>query len=234
LKYLNVDVIQVSIDGISQEKHEFIRGQNTFSKVYTIFETGLHSKHNIIPMYTINKFNYRDIKSFINLMIKFDVSTIGFERYIPVYEKFKNELLLNPNMLQDAYKDIYSFENSDSIYIHVNDPLYNVYKIQQSSTIEEVILSNLSVLQLGCSALRTSIYIDTKGNVMPCTFVNKILFNLKDNDIRNIKHFLCKNNEIENELCQLCKYNTVCRGCRAAALLENKNWKGNDPMCFVH
>lgn len=53
LKSNGVDIIQVSIDGATKEKHEFIRGKNTYDKVINIFKNGLHDIYNIVPMYTI-------------------------------------------------------------------------------------------------------------------------------------------------------------------------------------
>jgi len=233
LKSNGVDIIQVSIDGATKEKHEFIRGKNTYDKVINIFKNGLHDIYNIVPMYTINKTNYMEIEKYINIMNNYNVKQIGFERYIPVCGKYREELELDSNILEKAYELLYRYENR-GIIIHINDPLYNIFKIKRLDKNENFIVKELSKWDVGCSALRTSIYIDAQGNVLPCTFSNRTIFNANDTRIKIIENHLVNKKLIESKRCSKCKYGVICRGCRAAAKYsKNKDWCGDDPLCFI-
>lgn len=228
-----INWIQVSIDGIDKEKHEFIRGNNTFNKIIKLFGDIDYSKYNIIPMYTINKNNYMDIEKFIKMMTQMNVKRIGFERYIPVTTRYKEQLELTKEMLIEAYRVINKYDNMGNIEIHINDPLYNIYKLEEIKLNSDII-KNMKNWNIGCSALRTSIYIDSQGNVLPCTFTNRSVFNVNKFNIKKVSNYLLNSDYIESIKCRECKYALLCRGCRASALYSNsKKWEGDDPLCLL-
>ncbi len=236
LTKLGVTIFQVSIDGYNADIHEILRGKETFKKIIHLFDGKINQRFKIIPMYVIHKQNYKYIPDFLRFAISHNFSSVGFERFIPCNNHNATSFLeLEPNQLEQSYSDIYKFESQ--IRIHINDPLYNIHKLisnfpdKLSGDFIEMLSSNCKI---GCSAFKRSIVIDTNGNIRPCTFTKKVLFNLKDKSIYTIKYFFDKNkNKMLKGKCAKCKFQHICGGCRAYAEHYYKDWQQEDPLCFI-
>lgn len=228
------DLIQISLDGAYPETHDAIRGKGSFAKTFPLFISPKYKKYNLFPMFTICKINYMEIEAYLTQLVKNGVKQVGFERYIPSSGLNVQTLSLTREMLQQAYDTILAFEGK--INIHVNDPVYSAYKLAKLK-IPDAVIQNMATWNLGCSAGNTSMYIDAKGNVYPCTFSNRSFFNVRDDNIDNIpnRQDLCKAKE--GTKCFKCRYSSICGGCRASAQYydnENSDWEGNDPLCMVN
>ena len=227
-----VNLIQISVDGANKESHEFIRGEGTYEPIIKFFREDKYKKYNLFPMYTINKHNYKEIETYIEQMIMYGVSQIGFERYIPATGLNVELLELSPDILHESYEKIFMYENK--IDIHVNDPLYTAFKLSKSNASMEVVRF-IEEWKVGCSAGESSIYIDANGNLYPCTFSKDSVFNVCEADISTLSNNITYNCATEESKCSKCKYARVCGGCRAAALYKtNGSWGGNDPLCFIN
>ncbi len=229
LNSLGVTIIQVSLDGSTCEIHEYLRGEGTF---YPTVKCISDQHSNIVPIFTIHGKNYHDVQNYLDFLIENGITRVGFERYIPVSIVPENkELTLTREQLESAYKIILNYENK--LNIHVNDPLYNVYK----SLYYKIDPSVFDVFyDFGCKALNHNIYIDVDGNVYPCTFSSSSLFNvhstpLCNKTIQEWQH-IYNNNRVKD--CGVCAYRKICGGCRAAAYSYSKDWFGRDPLCILH
>ena len=91
----------------------------------------------------------------------------------------------------------------------------------------------------GCSAGRKILAIDSEGNVHPCQFLTEInLGNVKTTDLRSILRSLESSefhdlSKLSNP-CKSCKFNTMCRGCRARALYYYGDTRSFDYECYFH
>jgi len=91
----------------------------------------------------------------------------------------------------------------------------------------------------GCSAGAISCAIDNKGNVIPCLALYKIIVgNIKEKSINEIwnKSEIFKNLRNKSNLegkCKLCKYKTLCGGCRAESYYKDNNLYGEDSTCWI-
>lgn len=227
LQDLGVSIIQVSLDGSTALIHEKLRGPNTFTPV---FEKLCKYSDIIVPIFTIHALNYFDVGPFLKLLIENGIKQVGFERYIPINQNTKNICLnLKREQLEIAYLEILKYESE--IKIHINDPLYNVFKAQYYD-LPPVIFDCFETT--GCQALNCNIYIDVDGNVYPCTFSDKPLFNVhkKRIGLDLISCFIKKYNKNKIVVCESCQYKKICNGCRAAAYCETNNWFGEDPLCL--
>ena len=228
-----VNLVQISLDGACSETHDLIRGKGAYERTIPLFFSPEFRKYNLFPMYTINRKNYMEIDVYLAKLIEHGINQAGFERYIPSSGLNTESLMLTRDMLRCAYDAILGFE--DKMNIHVNDPVYSAYKFSKLN-IPNAVIEGMASWNLGCSAGKTSMYIDAQGNVYPCTFSNRAFFNVRDENIENIpcRQDLCKARE--GTKCFVCRYSSVCGGCRAFAqyYMTDGSWEGDDPLCLVN
>lgn len=138
----------------------------------------------------------------------------------------------------EAIKDYFSLAGIKEEYINFNMLLTGSKNIEYLRPTTEQIKRNQNILNRNrnnysagfiCSAGRTSLSIDSKGNVYPCTFFNVSAGNIKDNSIKYIwenSHLFKMIRNIKTthfEKCNSCKHKEKCNVC----LITNINETGN-------
>lgn len=81
--------------------------------------------------------------------------------------------------------------------------------------------------------------INNDGDVKPCTFFpNKLGRNINETPMEDIfnknKDILLKK-DIQSKvigICSSCKFNKICKGCRANAIVFTGNFLNSDPLCW--
>lgn len=235
LKDLDVNIFQVSLDGHEAHIHEILRNPGSFIEILPLFQSDLHKRFNIVPMQVIHKQNYKYLPDFFRFLLECGITSVGFERFIPCGNgKSNSALQMTVEEIREAYSLIYDFESK--IRIHINDPLYNIYKLKKlMGSLSKGFICMLSHEEsIGCSAFRDSVYIGTMGEVRSCTFTDKILFNLHDTSINEIISCF-ERNKIQKlkGKCGTCLVQGICRGCRAYAEHYYGDWLEEDPLCFI-
>ncbi len=235
LKELNVDNLQISLDGQTREIHEVIRGENTFNKTVQAIKLAVKLNINVSVMMVLFKTNKNFFKEYCEFIYRLGVRKIGVERFILTGSgKFNNELLVSDLETKEFYKEAREICNNFPLKIHFNDPLYNISLLKDKIDIYDS--TKICFDGIGCSAGIEAIYIDEKLRITPCPLMNLEVDiygenkNLKDiwnnNDTLNL---LRNSNEFE---CGSCKFFEICRGCRAASFVDNTLYS-RDPLCFI-
>lgn len=219
LMEMGVSKLQISLDGVSASSHEYLRGKGTYQYAYELIKS---FPTFIIPMFTIHARNYHEIGQFIEQQVDNGVKKIGFERYIPINRNpHNNDLALSQQQLLSAYDTI---SNYSGVEFHINDPLYNTYLFRKNHVPIDVINK---FTDIGCQALKNNLYISANGNVYPCVFIDKILFNIHEKPLSYYKDIPF----LSIKGCMGCGYYCVCKGCRAAAYYHYGDWLEKDPLC---
>lgn len=234
LKSRNIN-LQLSIDG-NQEIHDYIRGKGSYKKLLkSIVKL---QKYGIAPklIYTINNINYRVIESAFKLCKEFKMQCLYFERYIP--SNHAEELSLDKNIIKEIYNSILEFSKLYQIKVHVNDPLFLVHQIELISNSSKYIVPLIEKMNLnvGCSMCKTSVYVDSYGDIYPCSFIDFSFGNIANiniDDIENNFKKLILQNMSEKSNCVICKYNNICGGCKAVPYNMSGNWKGDNELCWI-
>lgn len=96
-------------------------------------------------------------------------------------------------------------------------------------------------MKYSCEALKNTMEIQPNGDVVPCSFLNVPIGNVRKNNLKEIWQSE-KANELrnlfesnkDNEKCLKCKNNKLCNGgCIANKYYYYKEFKAEEPYCFI-
>ena len=124
-QYKNI-TLQISMDGITKETFEFIRGKNTFRKVNLLLDEIARKKLNrqVGISMVILASNYFEIDKMINFCEGRKYKYLYFPTALPSgnLKKFWNKLILNIELQKEIYRKIFTYiaSNKNTIPIHSN------------------------------------------------------------------------------------------------------------------
>jgi radical SAM protein with 4Fe4S-binding SPASM domain len=234
LKKLNIDYIQVSLDGATEETHDYIRGKNAFQRAI-----GTLKKLNAVGirtavMFVFHRANYRDVPELIELCDRLNVSSLGITEFVPEGRgKGIFELMLTPQETRDLYKVIIEkqielMKRGSKLRIDMKRPLWVLLR--------EGFPGYESIVGGGCAAGFSGLALMPNEDVMPCRRMNVVIGNLKDStffDIWYSSELLWKlRNRAEIGECSQCKFNMMCGGCKAVSFAVKGDFFKKDPICW--
>jgi radical SAM protein with 4Fe4S-binding SPASM domain len=210
-----IDEVQVSLEGLSGETHDFIRGKNTYEKV-SDFILNFKNKEKLKIAFTILHHNFDELKNNLDEWLKkygLNISNMRFNAELEIDGRAEG--------LPEEFKN-FQYEKADTIFNFIREKT----KPNEEPTL---LLKNMRNCGIGIS-----IGIDSNGDIYPCdAFVNK-QGNIFDSNIEEcIKNGIAINefSEVDNiEECNKCDLKYICLGgCKA------KNYKINgsylSPIC---
>ncbi|QCH26948.1 radical SAM/SPASM domain-containing protein [Clostridium tyrobutyricum] len=214
-----VDEIQVSIEGVTKQCYENVRGKDNYDKLINGLNLIKKYKIPLTLAITIIPSNIEDIEyNLINFLKKFD------------YDKVK--VRINTKLDKEGYaKNLPEefFENSN----HINDRVVNIRAklVEMGYFNEKKYQKNIHFYNCGIGC---SITIDSNGKIYPCSKLNISRGNIVNKNINElIDEFnrLNRDTEITNmELCKECELKYICSGgCRIEHYLKTKNYL--KPIC---
>jgi len=182
---------------------------------YIIKSLEMCNKYNIYTaiIFTINNTNYKDIKRMIEFCKKYNVKQFSFSRlsFCPNYRK-KYEFIDRKKYLEISKKLVEYREKEKDIHITSNDAIWK-----------------------GCGACGLTATIYPKGDIYPCAYLKEKCGNVKNGMEESWRSKVFENirkSELEGK-CKKCKYNLLCKGCRALAYLETDNYQAEDTGCWI-
>lgn len=166
LTRLKLTNIQVSVDGITAEIHDQIRGKGTFDQVITNIKKMVAAGLNVHLAATINRLNYQWHKDFINLAIDLGVNAVNASEVFLLGRAEKNADTLA--LTADQVADLRVFYGLESIFnkqIKVGSG-FDIDSVIQpfAKEDEEVQRANLTM----CRAGRETCTILPDGRIVTC------------------------------------------------------------------
>ncbi len=225
-KYNNSLGIGVSIDGSCEEINAKSRGKGNFSKsletVKYLIEKGIWT--NI--MFTVTKFNYFDIENMI-LLCKSLGCKLTLNKLDPIGRaSIENNYSFSYSELNELCKKIYDLDKKYPNILQA-ESFISRYHYSRNNMENQDVTNNLDRVVPICDLGYAFLYINSDGNVTPCSIMTKpILGNIRNNKlieiwknseeikkIRKLKELKLKNISCNKENC---KYSQGCTpGCRA-------------------
>jgi len=234
IKDSNIRTVQISLDGSTRELHEKIRGTATFDKTIDAIKLLQNEGVNVTLAYTLNRYNFNDIENSISLNVNLGIKSLRFQILVRFGNANKNFDILS--LTKDEVRQC--FENiSNNCYVKnkkINTVLPCTMQFLNDNKIENLLSS------AGCGAGTTSVNINPYGVVTACAVLTDDYWsvgNIRDQSLKDIwmSDLLDKwrNFDSIDGKCRHCDILDLCRGgCRANALMYNKNFFAEDPLCW--
>ncbi len=226
--YRKIKEIKISLEGGDGPTNDAVRGRGVFNKVIKVIEDACEiSNKEIILMFTLGSYNYKNLDSMLGLAPKTGVSGVIIERFVPLG---KGRLLQNQYLKRDEWydviKSVISFAGLD--YTPKELLPYKAFHIEMKR--ERELKGAYCNLGDGSMALMPN------GDVFPCRrFPTKIGNILSDNFGEILLRLSLLRDNIINNLKGRCRDCPIegCLGCRAIAYAINNDFCAEDPQCFL-
>jgi radical SAM protein with 4Fe4S-binding SPASM domain len=216
---LNIE-LRLSLDGISEETHDYIRGKGNFKIVLEKIEMLKSINFKKLSVhFTINRINITEI-----LQLPYFFNRIGINNIVISTIKPAGRALIHPEILIEPSLALLVKERINTIS---KNKFLNFHNYEEKNW-----------QGMACPAAFAKCGITAFGNITPCIFLGKeyIGGNVRDKTLAQ----LWNDDEILNRIrtlplnkdcadcCDLFEYNG---GCRARAIYFNRNVSAVDPYC---
>ena len=221
-----ISVFSVSLDGVTKETHEKIRGKNSYDRAVNGIKELIAAGFSVILNYTVTSGNVSELPLLYDFCKNFGINKLGLNRL----EADKNSPLI-PD-LNDVFKYtamLIEETRKDTAFMLQNTGLKTIDFLKNEEGAK--LLKNLHIDELPAGAsLRCHcgqrVEICADGKVYLCSAAETdalCLGSLKNEDFETIwskrkSNPLFKERELKNSVCKNCKYVPLCKaGCMAKA-----------------
>jgi len=224
--------VSISLDGITAETHDQIRGKGSFDKLIQIINK-LKNKVNFNLCFTISKVNKHETEGFLKFCIQNNATVASLIMLSNIGRCKENPFLHNDDKESDLIKTqklIDKYEPSIRINFISGDP-----KGENAGSNPESCVS--------CTGLTSTLFINEKGDVYPCVVASKSTFfkvgSLKENSIAEMWQKPDHNSPFRGGIkykelteCNDCSFYETCslKNCRAKAFILEDNIYGKPCM----
>jgi len=241
--------VEVSLDSVSSEIHDEIRG------VKGAWETTIQGVRNLVKMnasvglaMTVTKLNYREVEDMVKLGEELGVKRVIFFNFIPTGRgRDIVKLDLTPVEREELLRKVYELARKSRVQVASTAPQLARVSWQMSSGGDclpthftpphSQSLRALAEFIGGCGAGRIYAAIQPDGKVTPCVFLPIIVGDLRVNSFQEIWSSSpvlrkLRYKELLKKPCGECPYRYVCGGCRARAYGYFNDFLAPDPGCL--
>ncbi|MDO9542038.1 MAG: radical SAM protein [Kiritimatiellia bacterium] len=185
---IKIDALNISLDGPTEESHDFIRGAGSFISVIANTRQLVQARNvrraatliNIVSV--VNRKNIADVTDLVRLAKEIGADSVGFMPVLVSHGRAKQELSVEDLSAADAQIDALIKLKQNDGFIDSSENYLSLFKLA---------LRGLPS-PLTCYAGYTTMIIDCYGNVFPCfpwIEENRSIVNIKG-DKRNLKTIL--------------------------------------------
>lgn len=222
----------ISLDGISKETHDYIRGKGAFRQLKKMLETLHAEKITFAITCTVNTLNISQLDAIIDYVLNdLDAHSLYLNRLRPMGRTNQHENLVLSDEEYDAfYKK----------YLEYKEIYKERLLLSDDSVVDNVHLQNNDVI---CRAGNSLLAVDENFDVYPCIygigFPEYRMGNLMQQDLAQIwdsaKWDLFRGKTKLDELtdCRQCKLNASCvmRNCRLKPVYEGRSFLSAVSYC---
>lgn len=220
-KYEKLKYLKFSLEGAREETNDLIRGNGSFKKVINNLK---NTNHNFLLMFTLAKYNYRELDDMYRISQKLGAKGFILERFIPLGEGAKiKDMVLNS-------KEWYEVVDRVATWADLTAEDLLPYKAFYIDFEENRILGAFCNLGESCAVM-------PNGDVYPCRRFPLVLGNLGQESFSKIypKILDFKANFTKDKLkgkCSLC-FVDDCMGCRALSFSLFSDSFAEDYQCWL-
>ena len=240
-QYTNSLGIGVSIDGSCEEVNSLTRGKGTFEKSVSTLEYMIEKGLWTNIMFTVTKFNYRDIENMIILAKRLGCK-LTLNKLDPIGRAaYDNDYGFIGDELDQLCYSIYKFDKKYPDILQAESFISRYHYLEKCNADKGTFEKNLNRIVSSCDLGFSFIHIESNGNVHPCSIMTEpVLGNIKNEriktiwlnspkiqQIRDLKKMRLKDVHCDKESCP---YATNCSpGCRAISQRLHNSLYDTDP-----
>ncbi len=240
LKRLGVKVV-ISIDGATAATYESIRGSASFEKV--VEQARNCAQRGLLEAidFTILKRNYTEIPGIFRLAASVGVPKITLIGLKPCRDYLGE--LLSPREYREAISLACQAAQETGVEFFFDEPFF-------WATVKELgLTAHLPAADAGIVVSSTSacafgeyLFIESTGEVKPCSFAPLILGNVNEKPLGEFWREMLvspllhqiSNPHTRTGYCLDCQYLVDCKGCRSRTFVLTEDWFASDPVCPLH
>jgi len=232
-------LVQVSIDGGSEETHNLTRGRDSFLKMSQGLSFLREKGVSFATKFTITDSNFLETGDFVRLSKKLGALSANLRRCVPVGNG-KEIKKMSADTLKVAYEDAFRAGRDCKIKVSTSDFFALLsFLPARKEIIEAKLKSAPNTIIGGCPIGWTAYYVRWDGVVTFCPYLSVECGNLFKQDFIEIweksEMYRISRNFRWNLVgtCSKCDYLMACGGCPAVTYHVNGNILGSDPQCWI-
>lgn len=236
--------ISVSLDGITKETHDRIRGLGSFDRVMHGIHELQSANLNIRPFVVLSKLNCHEICDIVRFCSSLRVKKVFLSSPVTSGRAmcYENEMLLEPDLFRKTLENI--------IRIDKNDPdlltgpwlsMARIYSAMKNNDFKSV--EHNDGIFRNCGAARKQAAIACDGTVAPC----QMAFSYRAGNVRDEPFIeIWKNSKVFKNVrncqgvplasisgCEDCSWHHLCKGpCPASGYSKTSIWPSAGSMCI--
>lgn len=231
--------LMISIDGADKESYEKIRKGASFEKLKE--SVAVATEYNILDScpVTIGSYNYQQIGKLFEFTKEIGYRKITFLGLKPCadFEKY----VLDAKEYEKIFFAIIKHQRTHKMDVWVDEPFFKPFLMEHNIDYSVNAENGIIVPDVSGCIFGDYMFIETNGDVKPCTFAPVIMGNINEKSLNEIWNNM-QNSETIKEIkdyskreypCRECKYLSECGGCRSRTFSLTGSWTESDPSCPV-
>jgi AdoMet-dependent heme synthase len=216
--------VSISLDGVTPEKHDQIRGKGSFQAALQGIES-LRGKVDFQINNTLTSRNESDVEAIFDLAQRVGARALHFF-FLVATGRGREDDLLSPERQEQLLQEIDKARALCPMEVQVTcAPQY------------ARIASPRKGRAGGCLAGKSFVFVSRKGDVYPCGYFPMRVGNIREKDFMEIWENAAELRALRegalNGKCGRCSFSGVCGGCRARAYAKTGDFLGSDPSCSL-
>ena len=233
---LNVNLM-ISIDGADKKSYERIRRKASFEQLKK--SVAIANDYGILDScpITIGKHNQHQIDRLFKFAEEIGYSKITFLGLKPCkdYEKY----VLNAEEYEQVFFSVIENQRKYKMDIYFDEPFFKPFLKEHNIDYSPNPENGIIVPDVSRCIFGEYMFIETNGDVKPCTFAPIVMGNAGRKSLGKIWNDM-QNSELIKKIkdfggrespCRECKYLYECGGCRSRTFGLTKSWTASDPSC---
>lgn len=236
LAKLNVHLM-ISIDGADRESYEEIRRGASFKKLKRSVEIANEYKILDACPVTIGKHNYNQIDKIFEFAKEIGYKKIIFLGLKPCkdYKKYA----LSGEEYDKISLSVVKHQKEYKMDVYLDEPFFKPFLKEHNIDYSVNPENGIVVPDVSRCIFGSYIFIETNGDIKPCTFAPLVCGNVGEKTLNEIWEDM-QGSELIKKIedfstrqgpCRSCKYLDECGGCRSRTFNLTKNWFESDPSC---
>lgn len=233
--------LSVSLDSLNPTDHDRFRGyRGAFKKA--IRAVRMITSQRLPNVVTSIRISLRPhqipmMEEMADFVYRMGCNRMSFSSILPAGRAIDQpDLWMTKEQKRQFLEKIYELKKKylDEFVVHTNDPLKSIVRGFGDIGKEEELVFD------GCPAAAVTFNVNANGDMTPCALMDLPIMNVFDLSIEKITRRYQESKIVKNILdmnlsgkCGTCKMRYQCGGCRARAMVRNRDYLAEDPDCWL-